>query len=469
MENKQIIIIDDDQNLNLVLTKYFNECGITSYTYSAPPDIEKVLKEVNPSAILLDILLPETSGIDLLKEIKIIKPNLPVIMMTGCADNEKSLESLRGGAYAFLTKPFASYEELYYIVNNAITHYSEFLKTTELTQEVKKQRENEKLNLIELDFLKSLHHMIGETEDPTFVMKKFYDLLRTFISFDIFASLMQKDDEIVIQIFPNIKTNKRLLDFISKAFSEKIAGLSSVEAQTKVIMDSNESTSDSDKKDFTYTISDLLTKNRTYGYAGLFRVSAFTLDEQVIFNRFCSHISLTLEKINLFSEIKTFSMHDGLTGVYNHAFIIKALEEEIGRSTRYGSQLTIALFDIDDFKKVNDTWGHLAGDYVLKRTAEILKNGLRIIDIVGRYGGEEFLIIMPETILEQGIKVSERLRRDVENENFIYEDKRIKITVSGGVTPFSHGIDANKIIKLVDENMYKAKNTGKNRINYDKY
>jgi diguanylate cyclase (GGDEF)-like protein len=469
MENKKILIIDDDINLNLVLKKYFDECGITSYTYSTPPDLEKVLKEINPFAVLLDILLPEVSGIDLLEQIKKIKPNLPVIIMTGYADNEKSLMSLRGGAYAFLTKPFTRHEELYHIINNAIIYYSEFLKTSELTQEVNKQRENEKLNLIELDFLKSLHHMIGETEDPTFVMKKFYNLLKTFISFDLFATMMAKDDEIVIQIFPNIKTNKRLLDFISKAFSEKIAGLSSVEAQTKVIMDSNEAASYSDKKDFTYIISDLSTKNRVYGYAGLFRVSAFTLDEQAIFNRFCSHISLTLEKIRLFSEIKAFSMHDGLTGIYNHAFIIKALEEEIERSTRYGSQLSITLFDIDDFKKVNDTWGHLAGDYVLKRAAEILKNGLRIIDMVGRYGGEEFLVIMPETLFEQGIKVSERLRKDIENESFVYEDKNIKITVSGGVVPFSHGIDAKEIIKLVDENMYKAKNTGKNRVYYEKY
>ncbi|MCX5812150.1 MAG: diguanylate cyclase [Proteobacteria bacterium] len=468
MENKRILIIDDDTNLNLVLKKYFNEFGVISYTYSVPPDLEKELKEINPHAVLLDIYLPKTSGIDLLEQIKKLKPNLPVIIMTGHADNEKHLESLRRGAYAFLTKPFASYEELYHIVNNAINYYSEFLKTFELTQEVSKQRENEKLNLVELEFLKGLHHMIGETEDPIFVMKNFFALIKTFISFDIFATLMQKDDEIVIQIFPNIKTNKKLLDFVSNALSEKVTDLSSVETQTKVIIDIDEAVPHSDEKDFTYIISDLSTKKRVYGYAGLFRSSSFTLDEQVIFNRFCSHISLTHEKIRLFSEIKALSMHDGLTGVYNHAYIIKALEEEIERSTRYGSKLTIALFDIDDFKKVNDTCGHLAGDYALKRIAEILKDGLRIIDMVGRYGGDEFLVILPETFLEQGAKVCERLIKDIESESFVYENKSIKITASGGIAPFSHRIDVKKFIKLADENMYKAKNTGKNRVYYDK-
>jgi two-component system, cell cycle response regulator len=468
MKNKRILIIDDDKNLNLVLKKYFSEYGVTSFTYSMPPDLEKELKEINPYAVLLDIILPKTSGIDLLEQIKKLRPNLPVIMMTGYADNEKNLESLRRGAYAFLTKPFDSLEELYHIVNNAIIYYSEFLKTSALTEEVNKQRENEKLNLIELDFLKSLHHMIGETEDPAFVMKNFFALIKESISFDIFATLMQKDDAIVMQIFPNIETNKKLLDFVSNAFSDKIIDLSSAETKTEVIMDIDESFLQSDKKDFTYIISDLSTKNRIYGFAGLFRVSSFTLDEQAVFNRFCSHISLTLEKIRLFNEIKDLSIYDGLTGVYNHAFIIKALEEEIERSTRYGSQLTIVLFDIDDFKKVNDTCGHLAGDYVLRRVAEILKDGLRIIDMVGRYGGEEFLVIMPETFLEQGAKVSERLRKDIENESFVYENKSMKITVSGGAALFSNGIDAKKIIKIADENMYKAKNAGKNRVYYDK-
>jgi two-component system, cell cycle response regulator len=468
MKEKRILIIDDDNDLNLVLKQYFNEYGVTSFTYSKPPDLEKELEEKNPFAILLDIVLPKTSGIDILEEIKKLKPNLPVIMMTGYADKEKNLESLRRGAYSFLTKPFTSLEELYHIVNNAIIYYSEFSKTSELMQEVSRQRENEKLSLIELEFLKSLHNMIGETEDPLFVMKNFFTLLRTFISFDVFASVMQKDDAIVMQIFPNIETNKNLLDFVSNAFLEQIIELSSVETQAKVIMDIDESISDFEDKDLEYIMCDLSLKNRIYGYAGLFKAPSFTMDEQSIFNRFCSHVALTLEKIGLFKEIKDLSIYDGLTGVYNHAFVVKALDEEIERSSRYGSQLTIALFDIDDFKKVNDTYGHLAGDYVLKRVADILKNGLRIIDIVGRYGGEEFLVVMPETFLEQGAMVSERLRKDVENENFMYEGEKIKITISGGVAPFSQGSATKNIIKLVDENMYKAKNTGKNRVCYDK-
>ncbi|MCX5804561.1 MAG: diguanylate cyclase [Proteobacteria bacterium] len=468
MKNKRILIIDDDDDLNIVLKEYFSDYGVTSYTYSTPPDIEKELKEKNPFAVLLDIRLPKISGIDLLEQIKKLRPNLPVIMMTGYADKEKNLESLRRGAYSFLTKPFNSLEELYHIVNNAIIYYSEFLKASELMQEVNKQRETEKLNLIELDFLKNLHHMIGETEDPVFVMENFYTLIKTFISFDVFASLMQKDDAVVMQISPNIEASKQLLDFVSNTFLKQIIELSSVETRAKVIIDIDKSVPDSDEKDFVYIVSDFSSKNRVYGYAGLFRALPFTSDEQVIFNRFCSHVSLTLEKIRLFNEIKDLSIYDGLTGVYNHAFIVNALEDEIERSTRYGSQLTIALFDIDDFKKVNDTFGHLAGDYVLKRVAEILKNGLRVIDMVGRYGGEEFLVIMPETFLVQGVKVSERLRKDIENENFLYEDKSIKITISGGAAPFSQGLDVNKIITIVDENMYKSKNTGKNRVCYDK-
>ena len=162
---RSLIIIDDETSLLILLRDYLEEFGLKVFTYESMPDLESVLREKVPHAILLDILMPRVSGIDILKQIKMINREIPVIMMTGFADDEKRIESLRNGAYALLTKPFNNMEELYHTINNAMNHYIESLRTAELSVEVEERYRREKMNLLELDFLKNLQHMIGETEN----------------------------------------------------------------------------------------------------------------------------------------------------------------------------------------------------------------------------------------------------------------------------------------------------------------
>ncbi len=466
-QERRIFIIDDEVSLLSVLKEYFEGCGIRTFTYEEPPDLAREIGEKNPHAVLLDIIFPNTSGVEIIQKIKAVRPSLPVIMMTGYADGSMKIESLRRGAYALLNKPFESYEELFHTVNNAVSHYIETQRTLELTGKIQERYEQERLNLLELDFLKGLQHMIGETEDVTFVLRNFSSLLKSFLSFDIFAALIKDQEEINIQIYPNIQANKELVSFISGTLSEKMPGPLTHDNSAVVVTEGEGGAALPDGTDYKFVTVDLSTTGRIYGYAGLYRTSSFSPSEEAIFNRFCSHIALTLEKISLFREIKALSMRDGLTGLYNHAFVIKALEEEIERSKRYNSQLSILLVDIDDFKKINDTYGHLAGDYVLSKVAQILKQGLRTIDTVSRYGGEEFLAILPETDGPRALTVGERLRRDVAREDFTYGGERINLTISGGVADFSLGGDVNKMIKEADDNLYKAKREGKNRIAYD--
>ncbi len=171
-------------------------------------------------------------------------------------------------------------------------------------------------------------------------------------------------------------------------------------------------------EDYKSVIVALSTRNKTHGCAGIYRSRPFDYYEESIFKRFCAHISLTLEKIELFKEVKALSVHDGLTALYTHLFITSKLTDEVARSTRYGSNLSIILFDLDNFKDVNDTYGHLAGDTILKEVGRILKGSLRSLDSVGRYGGEEFLVILPETDGDSAKVIGERLRRKIEEMRF---------------------------------------------------
>jgi DNA-binding response OmpR family regulator len=354
---KRIFIIDDEKDILFILKEFFRNHGIEASTYEAIPDVAAEIKEKKPNAVLLDILLPGISGIEILQKIRKIDPNLPVIMMTGQPDEEKKIDSLRSGAYAILAKPFKSYEEVYHIVNNAANHYIETLRTVELTAEIEKRHEHERLNLLELDFLKKLQLMIGETEDPAFVMKNSFALLKNFLNFQAFATLMLQGEDINIQIYPNVGSDTRLMECITTSLMSKVPERSRVEKQMSDMMAIGKDTLPSDGSKYNYMTVDISSRDRAYGYAGLYRVLPFHENEEAIFNRFCSNIAMTLEKISLFNEIKTLSIHDGLTGIYNHAFIVEALKDEVERSKRYGSLLSVVLFDIDDFKKVNDTYG----------------------------------------------------------------------------------------------------------------
>jgi diguanylate cyclase (GGDEF)-like protein len=211
----------------------------------------------------------------------------------------------------------------------------------------------------------------------------------------------------------------------------------------------------------------LSTRGKTHGYAGIYRSTPFDYYEESIFKRFCAHISLTLEKISLFAEVRTLSVNDGLTGTHTHFFIMSKLTEEVARSARYGSNLSIILFDLDNFKEVNDSHGHLAGDAMLKEVANALKASVRSLDSVGRYGGEEFLVLLPETDGESARLIAERLRKRIEEKELMYEENRVQLTLSGGLAVFREGMDENALIRIADENLYRAKREGKNMVCYD--
>ena len=139
------------------------------------------------------------------------------------------------------------------------------------------------------------------------------------------------------------------------------------------------------------------------------------------------------------------------------------LEREISRGHRYGRELSLIMFDIDHFKLVNDNFGNLAGDYVLKHLASVIKARIRREDIMARYGGEEFAIVLPEIDNVNAIRFSEKIRILVENTHFQFEDTTIPITISIGVSTSTdelHTID--EFIKLADDNLYEAKRTGRN-------
>lgn len=154
----------------------------------------------------------------------------------------------------------------------------------------------------------------------------------------------------------------------------------------------------------------------------------------------------------IIDRYKQLSYKDSLTGLYNRRYFYEILDIELKRAKRENSSISLLFIDVDDFKKVNDTYGHKYGDHVLAKLAEILKNGIRDVDIISRWGGEEFIILLHDTDIDGSRIVAERLRIAVEKQKF-----QCDITISIGVTATDGRISIEKIVTLADDAMYQAK------------
>ncbi|MDR3200565.1 MAG: GGDEF domain-containing protein [Spirochaetales bacterium] len=160
------------------------------------------------------------------------------------------------------------------------------------------------------------------------------------------------------------------------------------------------------------------------------------------------------------------SITDLKTGLFNHAYFMRRLEEELFRGRRYKTETALLLMDIDFFKRLNDTHGHLAGDAVLQAMAKIMKGRLRTEDVLSRFGGEEFTLLLPATPTPTALEIAERLRKAVENMKVPYGDKVLFVTVSIGcaVSGPSDLLPPPEILRIADESLYKSKENGRNRV-----
>jgi diguanylate cyclase (GGDEF)-like protein len=155
--------------------------------------------------------------------------------------------------------------------------------------------------------------------------------------------------------------------------------------------------------------------------------------------------------------------HDNLTQLYNRQKLNDELEKEIARQKRYGHPFSLVMFDIDNFKSINDQFGHDVGDIVLKELSLILQKTVRSTDFSARWGGEEFMILLPETDINNALSVANNIRADVESINFGNIMDR-NVTISVGVSTFKDGDDKISILKRIDVALYKAKENGKNQV-----
>ena len=172
---------------------------------------------------------------------------------------------------------------------------------------------------------------------------------------------------------------------------------------------------------------------------------------------------VTIIEESTMASLANVATRDGLTGLFDQASFRHKLKEELERQVRYGSPISLVMFDIDHFKRINDTFGHTEGDRVLRQVSEVLRGQVRLMDTAARYGGEEFTVILPEVEEQPAFLFAERLRQNVQD---AFGDEKCKITISLGTTTSHQGDNTNAedFIRKTDDQLYRAKRGGRNRV-----
>lgn len=211
-----------------------------------------------------------------------------------------------------------------------------------------------------------------------------------------------------------------------------------------------------------YTVLPLAIDKNVLGYLVISEIKEQDKDK---FHILAQQFLLGIKRAILYQRVQALAITDSLTSVFSRRYYLERLNEEIERSRKFNYRFSFLMVDIDHFKDYNDRYGHLVGDAILRELSKTIKENLRQIDLIGRYGGEEFSIILTETDKEQSRFAAERIRQAVEDKCIRVYDEDLKVTISIGISTFpDDGGDTQVLIEKADQALYRAKQTGRNRI-----
>ncbi len=468
MERKErVLIVDDDKILSDYLKSGLSdESYVVSAVNKASSAIELVKKE-EYNLVILDLVLPDIHGIELMRTLNKLSPHIHFIVLTGYATVSSAIEALKVGAYDYLIKPF-DIDHLKLVIRRGLEKQRLTLKNIELIERLEKEKVKLKIIMDAYTRISGIFHL---------------DALANFVSERAVqiteagkASLMMVDEgegELVVMGFKGLEEWKKGLRI---KIGQMVSGWVAQQGEEMLVRDI-----DSDPrlklqlrnpqyKTKSFVSLPVKMDNRVLGVINVtdkLSGSGFFSEEDMRFLSLLAHqTAAQIENIRLCEKLGSLAVTDALTGVFNHRYFQDELNIEILRVQRYKHNLSLIIFDIDNFKSYNDLYGHLEGDRVLKSVAIELRKNVRQVDIICRYGGDEFVVILPFTSIKEAKFVADKVRTSVAALDLINVEnhKAIRVTLSGGVANFKDGMNKESLMAAADQALYKAKAEGKNKI-----
>lgn len=476
----KVLLVEDSETQLKFLRDGLVQNGFEVETAMNGAEAYKKLFEYIPDIVVSDIMMPVIDGYQLCRMIKNVDETkkIPVILLTVLDKKIDSFWGKKAGAQLFLSKTID--------MNELVRNINATLRRYPLTDEYKanialkansdnsaQTRLNNILNdlLLKSVFANEFRNLSDFLNYERILVEKLFSLMSSFVEYSVagvfFASPDDYAENILYLDTLGRNINKSVLSDVQYDFFKKMEEFRTLKNTkfevVRILLGKETSYEFSDLK--SKIIIPLMFDKKLIGGICFYTRQNMDYASFRYFDIMISELLAIFKMKYQYTEKEFMSVLDGLTGLYNRRQFEISLEQEYNRTKRHPSDFSLAILDIDFFKKVNDTYGHQYGDYVLKTVASLMKQAFRKTDLLYRYGGEELIMIMPETNIEGAIIPVQRLRRMIEEYDFDYNGVKAKVTASIGLTmnyqEFNSPAD---ILKSADEALYKAKESGRNRV-----
>jgi two-component system, cell cycle response regulator len=468
----KILVADDDQALSRTLSWILKENGYDVLTVPGGEHLFDHLQAEPFDLLLLDIMMPKVDGLQLLQKVKSDPryKDLPVLMISSMPPEEATVRSLGLGAADFIPKPFRVRELLARVkahlrvgreLNQARAEARSRSEMIDIMQEVTASLKPEEIYQI---LVRRVAHGLNISR-CSIVIAGPDDETGTVVA--AFENPMLHNLSVDLGKYPEIRralvTGEVVLvrDTTTDPLYEEVRGRwsnGSLPVQTRSAIALRFSLRGepagvfflrTTTEDAPLNEQDVQFAEQVISAAVAALEKAYDLESAVMGQEQMRHLAET----------------DPLTNCFNRRALMEKLEQEMDRAARYATMLTGMMIDIDNFKQINDTHGHLVGDRVLKQLSNLLKREQRSVDIVARYGGEEFVVLLPETTSAESRNFAERILRRVATYDFGESGRPVRVTISIGIASFpgERVTDGESLLRLADNHLYRAKSDGRNR------
>jgi two-component system, cell cycle response regulator len=458
MESEKILLADDDPKMVGLLSGFLREQGYEVTSVANGNQALDIIKREEFHLALLDLMLPGLSGLELLSALKSLSPETEVILFTGQAGLDSAIQAIRLGAYDYLLKANLRLNELQTVITRALERRQLAQSNRRLLDHLRQtQEELTKRRAMELTQVRR----IGETLAGPLSIDQLFQGLGNLIweglplkvlgmefqgaESELSPPIYVRGPQVAEAVFQGFQNwlQERLRDYTQKP---PVSGANSRQKPCEAILAEN------------------LQAGEVVAMVAAGRDFPFSPEEAELFRIFMLQGQAALKNLMLFEEVKSLAVRDGLTGLYNYRYFSEIMRYEVEKCRRYNIPLALIFLDIDDFKAINDANGHPQGDQILKRVAALLRGGIRQADLLCRYGGDEFALLLTQTSAEQALVLAERLRRLISQTPLSSPRQNYQVTISIGVAELEPGMDWEGLLKAADAAHYRAKEGGKNRV-----
>ncbi len=433
----------------------------------------QVIHENDPiDVILIETDFPYTDILKFLKKLRANQSTACVLLFGPPLDVGKLGVLFRSGVFDYIKTPLPL-KSLAKTIRKGLKNREDLIKIMDLSnhlqlanKSIAEERDRLKRWNKDLSLLHQLNQSLSQSLRIEEVVRLSFGNIKNIVPYDIACLYMDKSDQ------TRIETHSKRLRTVAKHFSERTLEEGRIFTKTdQEIMGPVVS-----KGGYEIIIPLVIGKEKI-GLLRLARVDKreelrtgvlgpFTPYQTKMLSMISTPLTLALRNAEMYQQVQDLAVRDELTGTLNRRAFSKTLEREFRRAKRYDTPLSLILVDIDYFKDINDTHGHLVGDQVLQKMVSVLNNSIREVDILARYGGDEFVSLLPGTNLEEVLVVARRMKEQVQTTYFNLNSKAIEVTVSIGVAhyPLPEITSSDVLFELADQALYRAKKNGRNQI-----